>query len=43
MQSEPSVPSEDQIQKGNTDDISDGTLTSLVVQSENSKVQSESN
>ena len=43
VQSEPSVPSEDQIQKGNTDDVSDGTLNPLAVQSENSKMQSESN
>lgn len=42
VQSEPSVPSEDQIQKGNIDDNSGGTLTPLAVQSDHSKMPSES-
>ena len=42
VQSEQSVSSDDQIQKGNIDNTSDGTLTPIVVQSENSKMPSES-
>ena len=42
VQSEQSVSSDDQIQKGNINDISDGSLSPLVVQSENSKMPSES-
>jgi len=42
VQSEPSVPSEDQLSSQNSDGNSDGTLTPLVVQSEISKMPSES-
>ena len=42
VQSVPSVPSENQISPQNIDNLSDGTLTPLAVQSETSKMPSES-
>lgn len=41
VQSEPSVPSENPISPQNINNLSDGTLTPLTVQSDNSKMQSE--